>query len=285
MVSDRDPSPDRRDRDRLAAVAVDLADGGRWTSLRLAGREWLWEGPGLVNGRRTGWTTFVDAGGVDECFPTVRGTPDHGGLWNQRWDHTVSYDGAVLSRAFSTTHDQVTVDYHLEAAPGYRFVWAAHALLDCLPGATISAAPGTECRLYPEAADLLPDAWQGGAPGPWPRDAPWVASPWPTPLDLATYAPTDGTAVGAILVDCPTVSVRDRGAELTMTLSCPKQPVSIALWRNQGGFPTEAPYRSLGVEPMLGKVFDLAESGPDDAAVVPASGELTWRLTLTAGPV
>ncbi|HWD77250.1 MAG TPA: hypothetical protein VG497_00155 [Kribbella sp.] len=258
-------------------VTVDLADGGRWTSLRLAGREWLWEGPGLIDGPRTGLTAFVDAGGVDECFPTVRGTPDHGGLWNQRWGQSVSYDGAVVSRTFSTGDDTVTVDYHLSAVPGYRFVWAAHALLDCSVGATISVQPGTQCRLYPEAADLLQ--------GTWPPGAPWLGDTWPTPLDLTTYGPTDGTAVGAVLVDCPTVSVRDRGAELTMTLTCPEQPMSAALWRNQGGFPAAAPYRSLGVEPMLGKVFDLAEAGPGDAAVVPASGELTWRLTLSARPV
>jgi hypothetical protein len=33
---------------------------------------------------------------------------------------------------------------------------------------------------------------------------------------------------------------------------------------------------------MLGRVFDLAEAGPGDAACVPASGEVHWRLTLTA---
>jgi hypothetical protein len=108
---------------------------------------------------------------------------------------------------------------------------------------------------------------------------------WPTALDLSTYGPSDGTAVGAVLVDCPAVSVRDRGAVLTLELSCPGQPVSTALWRNQAGFPDGAPYRSLGVEPMLGRVFDLAEAGPGDAAVVPASGELAWRLTVSARPV
>jgi hypothetical protein len=258
-------------------VTVDPTDGGRWTSLQLAGREWLWPGPGLVTGSRAGLATFIDAGGLDECFPTVRGTPDHGALWNQPWDGSVEYDGAVLTRAFTPGTDTLTVDYHLEAVPGYRFIWAAHALLDCAAGAVISPPPGTECRLYPEAAALLPWAW--------PDDAPWVTAVWPTPLDLAVYGDSDGTAVGAVLVDCPTVSVRDRGAELTVTLSCPGQPVSTALWRNQGGFPADAPYRSLGVEPMLGRVFDLAEAGSDDAVVVPASGELAWRLTLSARPV
>lgn len=258
-------------------MTVDPADGGRWTSLKLADREWLWEGPGLIDGPRTGLTAFVDAGGVDECFPTVRGTPDHGALWNQPWDRTVSYGVAKLTRTFTTAPDTVTVDYHLDAVPGYRFIWAAHALLDCSVGATISARPGTQTRLYPEAADVLQAAWPPGAP--------WVTEPWPTQLDLTSYGPTDGTAVGAILLDCPTVSVRDRGAELTMALSCPSQPISTAIWRNHGGFPADAPYRSLGVEPMLGRVFDLAEACLGHAAVVPASGELTWQLTLTAKPV
>jgi len=258
-------------------VTIDPIDGGRWTSLWLAGREWLWAGPGLLAGPRAGLATFIDAGGLDECFPTVRGTPDHGGLWNQPWDTTVTYDDAILTRAFTPGTDTVTVDYRLQAPAGFRFIWAAHALLDCAVGTTLSVPGGTVCRLYPEAAPLLP--WT------WPDDAPWVATPWPTPLDLTTYGPSDGTAVGGVLVDCPTVSVRDRGAELTLTLSCPRQPVSTAFWRNLGGFPDEAPYRSLGVEPMLGRVFDLAEAGPDDAAVVPANGELTWRLTFSARPV
>ncbi|MEU8225604.1 hypothetical protein [Kribbella sp. NPDC048915] len=258
-------------------MTVDAEDGGRWTSLRLAGREWLWTGPGLTSGPRVGLADFVDAGGLDECFPTVRGVPDHGGLWNQSWDGSVVYDDAVLTRTFTSGADTVSVDYHLEAVPGYRFVWAAHALLDCAPGAIISAPPGTECRLFPEAEPWLP--------GPWPEDAPWVTAAWPTPLGLDVFGPTDGTAVGAILVDCPAVAVHDRGAELTLTLSCPGQPVSTALWRNQGGFPDDAPYRSLGVEPMLGRVFDLATAGPGDAAVVPDSGELAWRLTVAARTV
>ena len=62
----------------------------------------------------------------------------------------------------------------------------------------------------------------------------------------------------------------------------PEQPLSIALWRNLGGFPDPDPYRSCGVEPMLGRVFDLAEAGPGDAALVPASGKVRWRLTLSS---
>ncbi|WP_112243849.1 hypothetical protein [Kribbella monticola] len=270
-------------------VAVDLDDGGRWTSLFLGGREWLWAAP--FSGSRTGRTSYVDVGGLDECFPTVRGVPDHGGLWNQPWGSldededwdVVQYGEAVLLRRFNggetpaeiTETGAIWADYRLVAPTGYRFTWTAHALLDCGVGTTLIAPAGTTCRLYPEAARWVQT--------PWPS-TPWMEASWPSPagIELETYGPTDGSAVGAVLVDLPTISVRDGDNELTFSLSCPGQPTSVAVWRNLGGFPERAPYRSLGVEPMLGRVFDLADAGPDDAATVPESGELTWRLVLSA---
>jgi hypothetical protein len=36
---------------------------------------------------------------------------------------------------------------------------------------------------------------------------------------------------------------------------------------------------------MLGRVFGLDEAGPGDAAVVPSSGELAWRMVVSAKPV
>jgi hypothetical protein len=265
-------------------VAIDLDDGGRWTSLVLGGREWLWPGPGLLTTSREGMSSYVDVGGLDECFPTVRGVPDHGGLWNQPWGSleededwdVVQYDEAVLLRRFNggPTPDidetgAIWADYRLLAPPGYSFVWAAHALLDCAVGTTINPSDTTECRLYADDA------------------RPWVSGEWPVAggVDLSVYGPTDGTAMGAVLVDCPAVEVIDGDLALTLSLSCPGQPVSTALWRNLGGFPADAPYRSLGVEPMLGRVFDLAEAGAGDAAVVPESGELTWRLVVSARSV
>jgi hypothetical protein len=41
------------------------------------------------------------------------------------------------------------------------------------------------------------------------------------------------------------------------------------------------PYRSIGIEPMVGRVFNLANAGPGDAAVVPPSGVCSWRLTVS----
>ena len=248
------------------SVAVDLVHGGRWTSLRAGAREWLWHrAAGRASVRPGG--AFVDAGGLEECLPTVRGTPDHGYVWSRPWRAPGLVEGPdfALRRSVEEVDGAVVASYALAAAPGFRFVWAAHALLDLSPSARVVAPTGVVARVFPES-------------GPW-RAGPWPA-PLGTPLDVC--GPVDGTAVGAILTDCPQVTVLD-GESLTLALAAPSgQPVSVALWRNLGGWPAAEPYRSIGVEPMLGKVFDLAEAGDGDAAVVPASGVLAWRLTVTA---
>ena len=70
-------------------VDTDLRHGGRWTSLRTEHREWLWTNPvpEMTRARRrvTSGAAFVDAGGAEECFPTIRGKPDHGDAWTRVW--------------------------------------------------------------------------------------------------------------------------------------------------------------------------------------------------------
>lgn len=265
-------------------VRTDLDHGGRWTSLLVGGRQWLWSrrAPGRhAAGPGDG---FVDAGGLEECIPTVRGIPDHGDAWCRRWQRVGDADivvcpSFVLHRRLACTEAGVEASYRLSADPGFRFVWAAHALLDLSAQARLVAAPGTPTRLYPEAAALLE--------GPWPDGAPYVTGRWPEPggLPMDRLGPDDGTAIGAILVGCHTASVVDGPDRLSLTLHADAAtPVSLALWRNLGGFPPGAPYRSIGVEPMLGAMFDLADAGPSDAARVPSSGAVEWRLEITGGP-
>ncbi|MEE4491738.1 hypothetical protein PWJ43_16190 [Streptomyces sp. BE230] len=248
-------------------IETDPEHGGRWTSLRAAGREWLWHRP---EPRRPGvrpGDPFADAGGLEECVPTVRGTPDHGDAWSRPWrrgaDGTETADcpDFRISRLIRTDGDGAVADYRLTAEPGYRFLWAAHALLDLASGARIGIRDGAPVRRYPD----------GGAR--------WTPCSWPAGLDR--LGPDDGTAVGAI-VDTPQVEVHDGPAVLRMAVEAEGQPVSVALWRNLGGFPGHTPYRSVGVEPMLGRVFGLAAAGDADAALVPPGGEVRWRLTVTA---
>lgn len=252
-----------------AAVESDLGLGGRWTSLRLAGREWLWTRPEAGRERVHPGDPFVDAGGLEECVPTVRGTPDHGCAWSRPWRGAdgvaaVDCDDFQLQRRMAVT-DQVRAEYRLTAAPGYRFVWAAHALLDLGVGARIELPHGLPVRVYPDATSTH------------------VASTWPLGRSFGLLGPDDGTAIGAVVIGASEVEILDGDARLRMRVEADVDvPRSIALWRNLGGFPPEAPYRSVGVEPMLGSVFDLAEAGERDAVTVPATGTVQWQLVVTA---
>lgn len=262
------------------SARTDLAHGGRWTSLRAGEREWLWRREEPARDAARLGAVFVDAGGLEECVPTVRGAPDHGDAWSRPWRRADDWDEVAcpdfLLRRRIRCGPCVRADYRLTAEPGYRFLWAAHALLDVSPAARLVAPAGTPTRLFPEAARVL---------GRWPLGAPHVTGDWPAPLGvpLDRLGPDDGTALGAVLVGRAAVRVVDGPDALTLAVRAePGVPVGVALWRNLGGFPPGRAYRSIGVEPMLGTVFDLAAAGPADAATVPATGELRWSLELTA---
>ncbi|MFB8182466.1 hypothetical protein ACFC8N_42035 [Streptomyces sp. NPDC055966] len=251
-------------------VTTDVDHGGRWTSLTAGGRAWLWHRDEPRRHAVRPGEPFADAGGLEECAPTVRGLPDHGDAWSRPWrrageEDIVECPDFRLARRIRERGDAVVADYTLAAEPGYRFVWAAHALLDLSPAARIGVDGPAVTRLYPDEGDR------------------WIAGAWPTvdgvPLDR--LGPDDGSAVGAVVLTSQ-VSVHDGADTLHLSVETAGQPVAVALWRNLGGFPRDAPYRSIGVEPMLGRVFDRAAAGDGDTAVVPPSGEVAWRLTVTA---
>ncbi|MGY5034144.1 hypothetical protein ACWC9U_25410 [Streptomyces sp. 900116325] len=252
------------------SVATDPGHGGRWTSLTAGGREWLWHRDEPRRSRVVPGDVFADAGGLEECVPTVRGLPDHGDAWSRPWRRdghrdVVDCPEFRLTRRLGTDAGAAVADYTLTAEPGYRFVWAAHALLDLSTDARIGIEGPAVTRLYPD------------------EGARWVTGTWPrvSGIPLDRLGPDDGTAVGAVVL-APHVSVHDGQDTLHLSVEASGQPVSIALWRNLGGFPRGAPYRSVGVEPLLGRVFDRTAAHDGDTAVVPASGEVTWRLTITA---
>lgn len=265
-----------------AQVETDLSRGGRWTSLRLGGREWLW----LRDEPRRRYVRpgdgFIDAGGVEECVPTVRGTPDHGAAWSKPWQRAknaafVDCGQFLLRRRLHCDGATVNASYRLSARPGFRFLWAAHALLDLSTKATLRLPHGTAMRLYPEATPYLPSGW--------PHQARHKIGYWPEPcgLPLARLGPDDGSAIGATAIGSRKIDVIDGPEQLRLQLHADATvPTSIALWRNLRGFPPDNPYRSIGVEPMLGTVFDLADAGPEDAVTVPAAGVVNWHLRISA---
>jgi hypothetical protein len=311
------------------SVRIDAGHGGRWTSLRGGGREWLWRRDEPRRAAVAPGDAFADAGGLEECVPTVRGVPDHGDAWSRPWtaigdtvfedtrpeetvtgntvlgnaalentvlEHAVRCTDFELTRRIDVRTGSVVADYRLTAEPGFRFVWAGHALLELSARALleIDQDPHTDpggalrARLYPEAAPYLSR--------PWPDGAAWLEGDWPAPagLRLDTLGPDDGSAVGAVVyaadpaaagttASALTAVVRDGPDSLRMTVRADAAPTGIALWRNLGGFPSDGPYRSVGVEPMLGRVFDLAHAaGVADSALTPATGEVRWQLTISA---
>lgn len=140
-----------RPADARPDITTDPAHGGRWTSLRAHGREWLWHRAAPERETVRPGDAFVDAGGLEECIPTVRGTPDHGDAWSRPWTREgdterVRCDDFTLARTLRGTADGAVADYTLTAEPGFRFVWAAHALLAVSADTTVRIRPGATTR-------------------------------------------------------------------------------------------------------------------------------------------
>lgn len=243
---------------RPLTVEVDLAHGGRWTSLRTPEREWLWRNPDPAVARAreavVPGAAFVDAGGVEECLPTVRGEPDHGAVWSRPWSEGgVTADGFGLQRHIHAD-GAITVDYTITGPPGAAFVHAVHALLDVSPAARLEAPGATTAYLVDSDRDV----------------------PWPSGLDR--LGPDDGTAIAAVLPGCAEVTVLDGTDALSFRWNA--EPSALLLWRNMRGWPDGAPYRSIGIEPMAGAA--AAPDGPGRPALLGPDGILRWCLSVRA---
>jgi hypothetical protein len=255
------------------SVRTDPVSGGRWTSLRSFEREWLWTNPDSESAearrRVVPGDAFVDAGGAEECFPTVRGKPDHGDAWTRIW----STDGTMnavdvpqvgrLSRHISGDNP-IVVDYEITGQPGTPFLHALHTLLDLSTTARLTM-PGTPRITVLDVDDPERE--------------------WPNGLD--TLGPDDGTAICALVPGCHEVTVVDGEDILRFVWDSDdaSEQCSLLLWRNLAGWPAERPYRSIGVEPMVGRAADLAAAGPSACARIGPLGHFRWVLRLSCGRV
>jgi hypothetical protein len=254
-------------------VSVDPDHGGRWTSLiSPSGREWLQhrDTPERLTARPG--DAFVDAGGLEECIPTVGGVPDHGDAWARRWvpegdGLTVHGDGYWLHRQIREGAEHIVVSYVLSARPGWRFLWAGHALLDLSSSARLKA-PGGHPTYVNSPAGIELTGW------------PALGN-----TDLSLLGPSDGTAVMLYLPGLSRMTVLDGPERLTLSVQVVGQPYGMAVWRNLGGWPEGKPYRSVGVEPMLGHGGTLALAGSQEAAIVPEAGSVKWTMMLQCDAV
>lgn len=258
---------------------TDLALGGRWTSLRAGEREWLWRNPAVSfadRARARPGAAFVDAGGGEECLPSINGDParghDHGDVWCRPWvgepgDAAVrTAAGLTLRRRLSHVRGVVRADYEISGRPGEPFVHAVHLLLDVSQDATLAVegSPAVMRRHHPRAGEVTRSTWPdaGG-----------------TRLDR--LGPDDGTATGAVVAS-DAVEIDDGDHRLRLGWGAqPGTPTSFLLWRNLGGWPAGVPYRSIGIEPMIGATTALAGARPDEVARIGPDGVLAWWLEIS----
>lgn len=253
-------------------ASFDAEHGGRWTSLVTDGREWLWHNPDTATRearqRVVLGDAFVDAGGGEECLPTVRGVPDHGDVWSRPWQvdgdtMRVATEEFTLSRTVTHESGRLVVDFEVTGRPHARLVHATHLLLDL----------GQDARL--ELDGTFPFCPADGSP--------WWDWPMADGVDVSRLGPDDGTAECWVLPGVRHCRVLD-GEVLDLAWQRTDDGVGdlgLMLWRNLRGWPDGAPYRSIGVEPMLGN--GAGWDDPASCADLGPSGRARWRLVVSAG--
>ncbi|OYO21505.1 hypothetical protein CGZ93_10210 [Enemella dayhoffiae] len=244
------------------ALAIDFDHGARWWSLTAGQREWLWTNPdGAVQIARVDAVPgddFIDAGGGEECFPCVRGIPDHGDAWSRVWDGArptahVDTDFGRLHRTVSDRDGTLRIDYLVE--PGE----AAYARGDHSPTAPVTHAVHLLLELSDRARLEVPGARLMTVLD-HPHTGTVTETAWPRldGVDLSRLGPDDESVACAVLrglaePEAPAEAYVVDGSELLHLRWQADDPaaVGLMLWRNLGGWPAEKPYRSIGVEPLV----------------------------------
>lgn len=254
-------------------LTVDREHGGRWTSLvDPSGRDWLWSRPDPARNQVGPGSSFIDVGGVEECYPTINGHPDHGDIWTRSWRRigdgaeTVHSGATDLTRHREVTAEHVQVDYQLNGPPATTFLWAAHMLITPVLGLRLEVPAGWPAITWPVENHPRVDRWPGVA----------------GITDFDVIGPDDGSAILCLLPGLDTITARIGDERLRVQLHNADQPVSIAIWRNLGGFSADdgPPYRSLGVEPLLGRHSNRSAATSSELATLPTSGTSHWQLTI-----
>lgn len=281
------------------AVTFTPALGGRISSLRLAGREWLWRSDVITRGvpgptERSDDVSYVrvaDVGGYDECLPTVGSCtlppdlpawgglrlPDHGELWSQVPDVaveragggggsvTVTWTGFRMPYLFRRTtrlRDDGAVEMrYLLANQGDAAIPFIWSAHPLIP-----LTDHTTLHL-PEGAPVRLDAAHGISfgqakdVGRWPLLAvDGVATSFARPAAVA-----DGYACKLFLdlgAGALVASVEEPDATLSVALDGAAVP-GFGIWINNRGWsgvPGAAPYRNLGFEPCIGAPDSLARA-------------------------
>ncbi|MSP12640.1 MAG: hypothetical protein EXR62_06745 [Chloroflexi bacterium] len=288
--------------------------GAKIASLRSgsSGREWLSSNPHLeIRLPRYGasYVQEYDAGGWDECFPSVSAgnypaypwqdtyLPDHGEVWSLPWEikweqqtpsvlHLKASTSGVhfpynFARSLEMRQDEpgFRLNYRVTNYAAFPFLclWSCHPLLRIAAGMRLELPPGAEIRPNAPIPDVI-GHWPMANLGNGEEDISLIPGPEAGVARKLFVGPLpcENTRLGyAILRD------NHSGEALTMRFD-PRQIPYVGLWQNYGGWsqvPGAPPYYNLGLEPCLGCPDALRQAMAwGSIAVVPPKGVISWQL-------
>lgn len=252
--------------------------GAKIVSLRTAdGREWLWQDPRVpLTPRRYGDRyEMQNAGGWDECFPTIApcvypeepwqgiALPDHGELWTLPWEwrrgeealETWVY-GIRLPYRFERRLRLVGArslvgEYQVENLAPYPLavLWSAHPLFTAEAGTVIELPEGTPVLVDYSAGGRVPTGLEYHS---WP----YLSTSDGRRVDVSRFPGAQAGVAEKLftgrLADGRVTLRQPDGAAVTLSWDAAEIPY-LGLWINAGAWPSpDAPTAHIGLEPCTG---------------------------------
>jgi galactose mutarotase-like enzyme len=272
---------------------------------RRTGHEYVWRNPDpsvrFVRPEYAGAFERYDISGWDECFPGIgqcvypdgpwAGTvvPDHGELWTLPWRAEPRPDGLRLEtrgvrfpytfeKHIALTPDGFATTYRVQNPTPFPFkcFWSTHPLLAATPETRILLPARVRVRVEISFTGRLGPLL---SEHPWPRTTDRAGKE----VDLSLMG-RKGQAEADKLYTTPVAegwaALHDGATDQWLAFTFdPQQVPLVGFWANRSGWPSDRPCYNLALEPCSGCPDRLDIAVPrSEYQVVPAEGELTWRL-------
>lgn len=257
------------------SVEFDPTRGGKITSLRAAGIEWLVQGDGRPVS--PAGTAFVDAemSGWDECAPSIVACevdafsiPDHGDLWDAAFEMHGMVARATgrsypytFERQITATSCGVRLSYAAWATDLARpFLWAAHP--------QFAAPPGT--RVLIEGATSIMDVFA----------TPIVRAEWNESTSSIDSVEMGSCRKFYVAPDEMVTRAQIQRPDAVLTLQWAETCPLLGVWFDNGAFSREP---VIALEPSTG-YFDSLETAVRHGLVsrLAADEPLRWWIDISA---
>ncbi len=245
-----------------------------------------------------------DSSGFDEVFPSIDPSfypdniwqgisiPDHGEVWTLPWEMEVKKDSlkfSVYSPCFpyklekKVTLVDRTLRINYQAynlgQQEFKFIWAAHALLNC-------SQQSTKIILPPEVDEIINVETTSEHLGDWGArcNYPIAESIQGKTIDMSRVEAVSANncekfyVANKLTTGKCAVEYSDTQERLTYCFPVDKVPY-LAIWKTQGGYRGDY---NIALEPCTGAYDDLYLADRiNKVAKIPAKGSYKWYLELT----